>query len=78
MCLCTYTHRDHVDDWRGLEYLSYESRLRELGIIQPGDEKAQEKHCRRLPVSEEGLTRKLEKDFLPGHIVIEQEGIILK
>jgi len=25
---------------RGLEHLSYEDRLRELGLVQPGEEKA--------------------------------------
>lgn len=76
--LYLYRHRDHVDDQRGLEWLSYDSRLRELGLIQPGEVKAQGRHCRNLPVSEEGSTRELEKDFLHCYIVIKQGATVLK
>jgi len=39
---------------RGLEYLSYEERLR-AGIVQPGEEKASGRPYCILPVPEEGL-----------------------
>ncbi|GAB0180444.1 mitochondrial enolase superfamily member 1 [Grus japonensis] len=40
---------------RGLEYLSYEDRLRELGVVQPGEEKALERSYSSLPVPKGAL-----------------------
>ena len=56
---------------QGLEPLSYEDRLRVLGLFnlkerrQWGDRRAAFQYLK-------GPTRKLEKDFLQGHVVIGQ------
>jgi len=53
---------------RGLEHLSYKERLRELGL----DKKRLQEHliaaCQHL----RGPTRKLERNFLQGHVGIGQ------
>jgi len=40
---------------RGMEHLSYEERLRELGAVQPGEDKAAGRPCSSLSVTEGGL-----------------------
>jgi len=62
---------------RGREHLSYEERLRELGLFQPGEEKAAGRPYCSLPVAWKGPARKLERDFLQGHKVIGQSIMVL-
>jgi len=57
---------------RGLEHLSYEDRLRELGLFGLGEEKAAGRPYCSLPVPEGGATRVRERDFLQGHAVMGQ------
>jgi len=54
-----------------LEHLSYEERLR-VGVIQPGEVKAAGRPYCSLSVLKGGLIRKLERDFLQGHVGIGQ------
>jgi len=57
-----------------LEYLSCEERLRELGLFSL--KKAPGRPCSSLPVRKRS-TRKLERDFLQGHVVIAQRVMAL-
>lgn len=47
---------------RGLEHLSYADRLRELGALQPGEEKVLGRFCCGLSMLKGGLIREMERD----------------
>ena len=47
-----------------------------IGVVQPEKEKAARRPSSSLPVPEVGPTRKLERDFLQGHVVIELGGMV--
>jgi len=71
MDLLEWVQRRDTKMIRGLEDLSYEQRLRELGLLSlekgrlQGDLTAAFQHLK-------GPIRKLERDFLQGHVVIGQ------
>jgi len=56
---------------RGMEHLSYEERLRELGLFIL-ENKRLWGHLIAAYQHPKEATRKLEKHFLQGHVVIEQ------
>ena len=45
-----------------------------VGVVQRGEKKAPGRPYSSLAVPKRGPTRKLERDFLQGHVVIGQEG----
>jgi len=62
---------------RGLEHLSYEERLRELGLFSLGKRRLLGKSYSSLPVPEGGLQESWRGTFLPGHVVIGQQLMAL-
>jgi len=62
---------------QGLEHLSYEERLRALGLVRPGEEKAPGRPYSSLPVPEGGLQERWRQTFLAGCVVIKQGLMVL-
>ena len=57
---------------RGMEHFPYKARLRELRLVQHGEEKAPGRPQSSLPVPEDGLQESWRRDFLQGPVVTGQ------